>query len=191
MKQILLAAVIALITFGVSADDLDDIGEAAAAYKREDYETAFEKLRPVADKGNPTAQALLSGLYFWGFGVPRNYKTSFDLMQKAARANGEPNHEVALGKMYRQGIGTPRDYEKAVHWMRKAADKRSPSAMYSLGGLYEAGEGVERDLVKAYFLYNQSAAKGIRKADRALLRIERELTDKQIARAQSMTWEEL
>ena len=44
-----------------------------AAYKRQDYATAFRLWRPLADQGHAFAQIALGGMYRNGFGVPQDY----------------------------------------------------------------------------------------------------------------------
>ena len=66
--RFLLALVCACVT-PVHAGPLED---AQAAYDRGKYALAIELWQPLAEQGNPAAQAGLGGLYLGGYGVARD-----------------------------------------------------------------------------------------------------------------------
>jgi len=84
-----LAVVVALLFSAGSAwADLEDAG---AAYDRGDYETAIREYRPLAEKGEASAQAQLGWMYENGEGVPENDVELVKWFRKAA----EQGHEDA------------------------------------------------------------------------------------------------
>ena len=47
--------------------------EGVDAYERGNYDTALKEFRPLADQGDPLAQATLGLMYAEGQGVPQDY----------------------------------------------------------------------------------------------------------------------
>ena len=58
--------------------------DTVAAYGRGDYATALRLGRPLADQGNPSAQAMLGLMYVLGRGVPQDYAAALTWYHKAA-----------------------------------------------------------------------------------------------------------
>jgi hypothetical protein len=83
-----LVAVALLFSAGSAWADLEDAG---AAYDRGDYETAIREYRPLAEKGEASAQAQLGWMYENGEGVPENDVELVKWFRKAA----EQGHEDA------------------------------------------------------------------------------------------------
>ena len=52
----------------------DDFENAADAFEREDYETAYKLFLPLAEQGDAGAQFNLGGIYDNGQGVPQDYE---------------------------------------------------------------------------------------------------------------------
>lgn len=48
-----------------------DVADGIAAFERDDYETVFRIMHPLAGAGDPVAQAMLGLLYHQGWGCPR------------------------------------------------------------------------------------------------------------------------
>jgi uncharacterized protein len=70
-----------------------------AAYKRGDYATAMHFLRPLAERGNADAQALVGGMYDNGLGVPRDDAQTIFWYGKAAE-QGDARAQYNLGVMW-------------------------------------------------------------------------------------------
>ena len=71
IRALIVAAVgaVALSASAVAQDPVDVdrvVSESLAAYAQGDFATAVRLLRPVAEKGDAEAQALLGGLYDFG-----------------------------------------------------------------------------------------------------------------------------
>ena len=98
----------------------DRVAQATAAYARGDYLRAAGMLLPLAQRGNPRAQALLGFLYENGFGVPQAYDAAADLYQQAAM-QGDPFGQSRLGLIYDKGHGVPQDPVLSYKWLDLAA----------------------------------------------------------------------
>ena len=101
--------------------------DAARAYSKGDYPTAFHEYRALAEAGDARAQANVGWMYQTGRG------TALDPVQAVAwyaRA-AERGHEIAqynLGYAYEQGEGAPRDLVKAARWYAKSAQQGNAEA---------------------------------------------------------------
>ncbi len=127
--------------------------EAAAAYSRGDYATAFKELKWLADKGDVQAQAMVGFMYANGLGVSRDYAQALEWTRRAAD-QGDAKAQHNLGVMYENGTGVQQDFTKAASLYEKAAAKGDVSATSNLGLLYIQGRGVKKDLAKGVRLYS-------------------------------------
>ena len=104
------AALILVAMLGaVVAGPLED---ANGALKRKDYANAVRLYRPLADKGDPSAQVNLGFIYDEGLGVPQDYAEAVKWYRRAAD-QGEPQGLSNLANMYRDGLGVRQDYIQA------------------------------------------------------------------------------
>ncbi|MGD9728509.1 MAG: tetratricopeptide repeat protein [Nitrospiraceae bacterium] len=145
----------------VLADNFED---GLAAYKAQNYATAFERFMQlaqadcsqcpsldeflrVARKDNPgvTDEALTE---YWS----ENYGPF--LHEKIARA------QFYLGVMYDLGQGVPQDLQQAVRWYTKAAEAGHTTAQLNLGVMYANGQGVPQDYRQAMHWYTKAAGEG-------------------------------
>ena len=97
-----------------------------AANKKDDYATAFQIFRPLADQGDAHAQFNLGVMYDRGQGVPQDYAQALVWLLKAAD-QGIAQAQANLGWMYANGRGVRQDFAQAVIWLRKAADQGTPT----------------------------------------------------------------
>ena len=152
------AGLFALLSSVGYADPFDD---GLSAYRRNDFATAFQVWRALAENGDAHAQVYLGLLYLNGQGAPQNPTLAVMWYRKAAdQGNAAAQHN--LGWAYEHGRGTPQDFAQAVAWYRKAAEKGNRDAQISLGRAYEAGHGVEQDFEEAVEWYRKAATKGTR-----------------------------
>jgi hypothetical protein len=101
----------------------------------------------------------LGDIYYYGYGVTKNYQTGVKWYQKAAE-QGSALAQCNLGFMYANGYGVTKNYAKAVEWYRKAAEQRNADGQNSLGILYENGFGVAKDLQLAKEWYSRAVEQG-------------------------------
>ncbi len=60
------------------------LGQAKQAYRKEDYQQAFQLLYPLAAAGNDQAQYTIGYLYHHGLGVEKNDQQAMNWIQRAA-----------------------------------------------------------------------------------------------------------
>ena len=101
-----------LVTFPACSQNIDDAKE---AYDRGDYEAALQTLRPLAEKGDASAQNNLGFMYDEGQGVPQDYGEALKWYRKASE-QGHAYAQYNLGFMYQKGQGVPQDYVLSVKW---------------------------------------------------------------------------
>ena len=90
----------------------DDFENAADAFEREDYETAYKLILPLAEQGDAYAQFNLGLMYGNGLGVPQDYKEA-EKWYRLSAEQGHPEAQYNLGQMYRRGQGVQQDYKEA------------------------------------------------------------------------------
>lgn len=135
-----------LFSFSIQADTFTEGGD---AYKQGDFETAAEKFREVAAKGDHRAMYALGSMYAGGTGVKQDYREAFNWFQQAARY-GRPDAIYKIGLMYELGVGVRQSYRQAARYYREVGQKGYAHGQFKFGQLYLNGNGVKKDLVKAY-----------------------------------------
>ena len=74
LEPLLILAVF-VIAMPVAADPLND---GLRAYGKDDFATPMQLLRPLAEKGDPTAEFMLGNMYDNAHGVPRDDAAAFN-----------------------------------------------------------------------------------------------------------------
>ena len=84
---------------------------------------SVDKVKQLADDGNPNAQLTLGKIYFDGLvGEKQDYRKAFKYFQLAAE-NGNPEGMYNLGVCYEGGFGLMRpDKDKAMKWYEASAE---------------------------------------------------------------------
>ena len=103
-----------------------------AAMARQDYGAAARDLSPIAQRGNPEAQAYMGYLYATGRGVPQDY-TQAAIWYRRAADQGHSGAQYELGLLYDKGQGVPVNVIEAEKWLilataaapKPAADDRT------------------------------------------------------------------
>lgn len=113
---VFLGLLLALAT-PATAGPLED---AQAAHERGDYATELALLKPLAKRGDASAQSNLGVMYFNGRGVPQDYAQAAAWYLKAAD-QGDSRAQFSLGFMYANGQGVPQDNVQAHMWFNLAA----------------------------------------------------------------------
>ncbi|MGD9163056.1 MAG: hypothetical protein PVG39_31920, partial [Desulfobacteraceae bacterium] len=94
LKTIILSLLLCFVFPLISnADQLED---ASAAIKNEDFKKAYELLQPLAEQNNTEALTLLGALYINGEGVEKDYNKGISLIMKAATQGYKPARVQAL-----------------------------------------------------------------------------------------------
>jgi uncharacterized protein len=102
------------------ADAAPALRQGVAAMARQDYAAAVAILSPLAQNGNPAAQAYLGYLYAIGRGVPQDY-TQAALWYRRAAEQGHSGAQYELGLLYDKGQGVPQNVIQAEKWLILAA----------------------------------------------------------------------
>lgn len=114
-----------------------------------------------------------------------DYETAyreFSALAGAGHIDGQNN----LGVMFNTGRGVDRNFAEAARWYRKAAERGHASAQTNLAILYATGQGVEKNEVIAYAWFSLAAEQGTEQARENRDRLATQLSDEQIAQAQSL-----
>jgi uncharacterized protein len=98
----------------------DPFEEGVAAWNRRDYASALQLFRPLAERGNIRAEALLGFSYESGLGVPQDYVEAAKWYRRAADT-GDDIAQYNIGIMHQNGQGVPRDLVMAYMWLDLAA----------------------------------------------------------------------
>lgn len=121
--------------------------------------SVLERVRPLAEQGNPNAQYNLGVIYDRGYGVERDYAKARAWYEKAA-AQGNASAAHNLGMMYKKGHGVSVDYQQAADWFKQAAELGEPAAQNNLGVMYAEGMGVEKNPALAAIWMARAAQAG-------------------------------
>jgi TPR repeat protein len=155
----------------------DRLEEAKAAVQNENFEKAFELLRPLAEENNAEAQFLLGSLYINGQGVEKDDTKGITWVMKAAGqgyaearshainicldlANqGDTTAMYNLGYMCLQEWGGERDPNVCTEWLERAAESGHERSAKVLSGIYAKGKfGISPDEEKASYWRHLPAA---------------------------------
>jgi TPR repeat protein len=143
LSAVLVATVVAPLAIGGPLED------GMAAYQDKAYAKAAEFWRPLAEKGDSTAQYLLGALYLDGKGVEQDDAKAFMWFQRAAN-QGDARAQYNVGASYAEGAGVQKSEVDAAKWFQRAANQGMVFAQLNLGLLYAAGNGVPHDNVEAF-----------------------------------------
>ncbi|NNE84348.1 MAG: hypothetical protein HKN28_10295, partial [Alphaproteobacteria bacterium] len=99
---------------------LNHESEVVDAFLRQEYSTVLETLRPLADRGEASAQTLLGYMHRTGLGVERSDSEAVEWYNKAVEQD-DANAQYLLGYMHQRGFGVPQYSAQALQWYRKAA----------------------------------------------------------------------
>ncbi len=89
------------------------------AYHRGDHAVAMEIWRPLAERGNASAQYMVGYLYAQGEGVVSNFGEAAKWYHRAAD-RGDPDAQLNLGLLYVNGVGVKKGYVSAYKWFALA-----------------------------------------------------------------------
>jgi TPR repeat protein len=143
---------------GLASSGRDVTAEAQAALQKGDYAKALKLAQPLAEDGNPRAEAIVGAVYYRGRGAAQNDAEAATWFKRAAE-HGDAVARFQLGVMYGEGRGVPQDFAEAARWYERAADQGDAQAQYNLGLAYARGEGVTQNIVEAHKWFNLAAAR--------------------------------
>jgi len=158
-SHLLLAAPVMLTAVCVPAA-AGTFEDGSTAYWQDDFDTALQLWRPLAEHGNAGAQYYLGIMYENGRGVKRDTAEALRWYRKAADQNFAVA-QINLGTMYENGEGVERDYDEASRWYRKAAEQGVAIAQNLLGvWLSTHPARTKTDFVEAHMWFSKAADQG-------------------------------
>src|SRR5215470_15174641 len=98
----------------------DEAGTAEIAFQRADYAKALKLARPLAEAGDPRAEAVLGAAYYRGRGVAQNDSEAAKWFRLAAE-KGDAQAQYNLGLAYARGEGVTQNAVDAHMWFNLAA----------------------------------------------------------------------
>lgn len=129
-------------------------------YFNEDYQSAYELLRPLAEKGDSSAEYYMALMYDEGRGVEKDASAAVGWYTLAAQ-QGHMDAQYNLGVAYASGLGVTSDMTQAISWWERAAQLGSVDAQFNLGLVYFIGQGsIEVDMENALNWWQKAAGHG-------------------------------
>lgn len=147
------------------------------------YARAKELFTLAANRGSLSAQNNLGLVYSRGWGVEKNYREAKRWFLKAAQF-GHAKAQYQMGRLYFKGFGVTKSFGQSLVWHRRAANQGIPRSMGAIGAMYLAGWGVPRNNNLAYTWLTIAANKGFKGGRKALDIASRNLSDRDITRAE-------
>lgn len=134
-----------------------------------DLSKALELYLKAADLGDNEAKYIAGGMYYKGYGTPRDLNKAFSLIYGAALdGKSTTESQKLLGQFFLTGTSTPKNYKEAMKWFGLAAENGDRDAQSELAYLYFTGMGGEKDFDKAFYWYQESARQGLAVAQYSL-----------------------
>ena len=135
-----------------------------------DYKAALKHFKPLAEKGDISAQFNMGLMYENGHGVPKDDKKAIYWWTKSA-TQGYAKAQLLLGQKYHLGEGTPKNIDKAIHWYTKSAEQEFAMAQYNLGHIYESDMYGKENKKTSLYWYTKSAKNGNKDAQEIIGRL--------------------
>jgi hypothetical protein len=126
---VVMSATMLLLSAGDFAE-ASSFRQGVTAFNRHDYLLASQIFFPMAEQGDPAAQAYLGFMFETGRGVPQNY-TEAAMWYRRAAEQGDSLAQYSLGLLYDRGQGVPQDIVEANKWLNlstAAAPRRAREA---------------------------------------------------------------
>jgi TPR repeat protein len=152
------------------------------------FDDNLEKLQFRAEAGDFEAQFMLGKIYYYGFGIKRNYTEAIKWFRASAN-QGHTSAQFLLGEAFEKGRGLKRNYTQAAKWYKRAAFQGYHLAIHSLSCLYAHGLGLRKNLINAYALNLLIAPQGWDMAKSLKMELEKIMDQEQIDLAQILSIE--
>ncbi|WP_160839191.1 MULTISPECIES: tetratricopeptide repeat protein [Aeromonas] len=156
----LFIALIALVIWRlIPLSTEQELAAANRAWRTGHFDEATRIWSPLAEQGQPRAQALMGWSHEVGQGSEQDMDRAIRLYRQAAQA-GDAFGQYRLGEVYLRGAGVKRDLHEAFHWMELAARNGDVPAMLKVGILHLMGVNGRVELVEAKQWLYQASQKG-------------------------------
>lgn len=166
-RWLFIAIVVLVIWRLIPLSTEQELAAANRAWRVGHFEQATRIWQPLADQGQPRAQALMGWSHELGQGSEQDMLQAISLYRQSAEA-GDAFGQYRLGDLYLRGVGVPRDLRAAFHWMERAARNGDVPAMLKVGVLHLMGVNGRVDMAEAKQWLYQASQKGNKLALRVL-----------------------
>jgi TPR repeat protein len=139
----ILAVLIATISFGQTADELNK--QSKAFLDRQDFKNAIPLLKQAAKKGSAEAQYNLGVSYQQGIEVGKSDSLA-NLWFTEAATQGYKDAQFKVAYSYATGRGVPQDDLKAFEWSVKCAEQNDVECMNNVISCYLEGRGTTKNV---------------------------------------------
>ncbi|MGL6482685.1 tetratricopeptide repeat protein [Aeromonas caviae] len=156
----LFIALIALVIWRlIPLSTEQELAAANRAWRTGHFDEATRIWTPLAEQGQPRAQALMGWSHEVGQGSEQDMDRAIRLYRQAAQA-GDAVGQYRLGEVYLRGAGVKRDLHEAFRWMELAARNGDVPAMLKVGILHLMGVNGRVELAEAKQWLYQASQKG-------------------------------
>lgn len=124
-----------------------------------DKKTAFEHYIKASILGDPQSRYIVSIFLNKGWGVEKNKKSSFHIMEDLAK-EGFDYAQLDLALYYLNGEGCEKNVDLAFAYFTKAAKQGNASAQNDLGLCYLHGEGAVPNPFSAIYWFDKAVKNG-------------------------------
>ena len=135
---------------------------------------AIKWYKKAAKSGNKIACIKLAESYLHGNLVNKDTLEAIKWFEQA-KISISGDDLCSIGYAYEVGDNIHMNKKKAIEYYLQAAEKGNANALYKLGVCYENGIGVSKNAKEALSWYEKAKDKGHKKAEEAVLRIEKNL----------------
>ena len=189
VRAAIVILVVMAFSFSIAPASAEDyLGEASKKIEKGRLKSASRYLGRGASSGDERCEFILGLWALAGIDGKRDTTEASRRFQKAADA-GLLIAQSNLGLLYASGDGVQRDDTKAAQWYRKAAESGDSLGQAALGAATFLGTGVQKDALEAYVWTSLAAAQGNRRAHAFLKPMEAELSEEEIAGANTQVAE--
>jgi TPR repeat protein len=146
----------------------------------------FSKATQAGQVGGGRAALFLGIMYEYGYGVSQS-RAKANYWYGKAGVKGGTSAAAKLAHSYLiEGI---KNYSKAIYWYRWGAERGGIKAQGLLAAMYYGGEGVPQNYTAAAKWLIITKAEGFKKSGKLLSKLEKMMTQSQIAKAQRLARE--
>jgi TPR repeat protein len=126
-------------------------------YQSHEYDKALSLVRPLAAKGDPTAQFLLGMIYFSGVGLPKDEEKAAEWFRKASE-QGLATASSMLAEYYSHE--NSKDDAQFIAYSRKAAEQGDTISQVLIGNAYTGMWGYPVDPREMVRWFSMAAERG-------------------------------
>lgn len=170
-RWLFIAVIVLVIWRLIPLSTEQELASANRAWRTGHFDEATRIWSPLAEQGQPRAQALMGWSHEVGQGSEQDISRAITLYRQAAQA-GDAFGQYRLGEVYLRGAGVKRDLREAFHWMELAAKNGDVPAMLKVGVLHLMGVSGRVDLPRAKEWLYQAAKQGNQLALKVLQELE-------------------